>query len=233
MHFTFNTILLGAALAAASPIAYNTPSSQRSTKSFPANSTSAVNSTNSAIWSTNVTTPTNATTLTIATTPTNNTQTHDFATELNKCNWEGFEECKSKGRKDCGEELINTGTCTVEDILEHFFGPGAELWEDSEGTIFVCGDCELLGSNEELGDSTAVHQDAKIQLVGDDKKYGDATIVFGDGEVLDGDKKLGNATAVHEDAKIQLVGDDKKYGDARIVYGDGNVLDGDKGLGDA
>lgn len=111
MYSNLNIILLGASLAAASPIALNATLFDRSTKSFPAN-------------------------LTNGHTPSNSTGLDNFLADLKKCNYDGYEECLSSGRKDCDDELNKGDKCTVQDFIKDILNRRPEI---PEGAIVISG----------------------------------------------------------------------------------------------
>lgn len=111
MYPNLNILLLGAALATASPISPNTTIFDRSTKKFPANSTNGY-------------------------TPSNSTGVDNFLADLKKCNYDGYKECLSSDRKDCDDELNKGGKCTIQDIIKDILSPGYEI---PEGVIAIGG----------------------------------------------------------------------------------------------
>lgn len=120
MYPNLKILLLGAALATASPISPNTTIFDRSTKKFPANST-------------NEYTPSNTTN---GSTPSNSTGVDNFLADLKKCNYDGYKECLSSDRKDCDDELNKGGKCTIQDIIKDILSPGLEI---PEGVIAIGG----------------------------------------------------------------------------------------------
>lgn len=117
MYPNLNILLLGVALAAASPIAPNTTFFDRSTKKFPANSTNVY-------------------------TPSNSTGVHNFLADLKKCNFDDYQECLSSGRKDCDDELNKGGKCTIQDFIKDIVGSRPKI---PEGAIVIGGGKVLVG----------------------------------------------------------------------------------------
>lgn len=173
MYFTLKTILLGAAVAAAAPAAYNATLTQRSTLSFPPNSTNGTAQTNgtqrfdqvndidgetifdvirkiyghpkygNVTAPANSTAPSNATVPANVTAPANGTRLRSFTDELKKCNVDGYAECQHSGRKDCDAELDKSGECRIHDVVKGLLAKRPRLPEAA--ILFDDGDILLDG----------------------------------------------------------------------------------------